>query len=46
MATVLIRNIGALVSGELAHPLIEADALYIDNGVFSEVGTSRRHRHK
>lgn len=41
MASVLIRNIGALVSGELAHPLIEADALYIDNGVFSEVGTSR-----
>ena len=41
MSSVLIRNIGAVVSGDLARPLIEADALYIEDGVFREVGTSR-----
>ncbi|HVR88305.1 MAG TPA: amidohydrolase family protein [Candidatus Limnocylindria bacterium] len=41
MSSVLIRNIGALVSGDLAHPLIEADAIYIEDGLFREVGSSR-----
>lgn len=41
MASVLIRNIGQLVSGDLADPLIQANSLYIDDGKFAEIDTSR-----
>lgn len=41
MASVLIRNIGQLVSGDLANPLLPSDALYIQDGVFAEIGTER-----
>jgi enamidase len=41
MGSVLIRNIGAIVSGDLASPLIDADAVYVEDGVIREVGTSR-----
>src|SRR4051794_9252405 len=41
MPTVLIRNIGAIVSGDLAAPLIEADSVYIEDGVIREVGSDR-----
>jgi enamidase len=38
--SILIRNVGALVTGDLSQPLADADAVYIDNGVIQEVGTS------
>ena len=41
MPSVLIQNIGCLVSGDVSAPLIEADSLYIEDGLFREVGTSR-----
>lgn len=41
MSTTLIRNIGALVSGDLLRPLIEADSLFIEDGRFAEIGTKR-----
>src|SRR5688500_16613900 len=41
MGSVLIRNIGAIVSGDLASPLIDADAVYIEDGLIQEVGTDR-----
>lgn len=41
MPSVLIRNIGALVSGDLSQPLLEADSLYIEDGVIREIGTPR-----
>src|SRR3954451_17085904 len=41
MGSVLIRNIGAVVSGDLASPLVDADAVYVEDGLIQEVGTSR-----
>ena len=41
MPSVLIQNIGCLVSGDVNAPLIEADSLYIEDGLFKAVGTSR-----
>ena len=41
MPSVLIRNIGAIVSGDLAAPLLEADSVYIEDGVIHEVGRRR-----
>lgn len=41
MSSVLIKNIGHLVSGDIARPLLEADSLYIEDGVFKEIGASR-----
>jgi enamidase len=39
--SLLIRNIGAIVSGDLAQPLAEADSIYVEEGRIREVGTSR-----
>jgi enamidase len=39
--SVLISNIGALVTGDLDHPLRDADSLYIEDGVIREVGSDR-----
>jgi enamidase len=39
--SVLIKNIGALVTGDLAQPLADADSLYIEDGLIREVGSSR-----
>jgi enamidase len=41
--SVLIRNIGALVTGDLLHPLADADAVYIEDGLVREVGSDRTH---
>lgn len=41
MASTLIYNIGAIVSGDLTRPLIDADAVYIEDGLIREVGTDR-----
>jgi len=41
MGTVLIHNIGALVTGDIKQPLSPADSIYIEDGLFSEIGTGR-----
>jgi enamidase len=38
--SLLIRNIGAMVSGDVAQPLAEADSLYAEDGRIVEVGTN------
>lgn len=40
MPTTLIRNIGAIVTGDLEHPLVDSDAVLLADGVVQEVGTS------
>src|SRR5947208_3104819 len=37
----LIRNIGTIVTGDLAQPLGEADSVYVEHGVIREVGSDR-----
>jgi enamidase len=41
MTSVLIRNIGAMVSGDLAAPTIDADSVYIEDGLIVEVGSRK-----
>lgn len=41
MGSVLIRNIGCLVSGDINSPLIEAESLFVQDGLIKEVGTER-----
>src|SRR5919106_722178 len=38
MSSVLIRNIGTLVTGDLKNPLRAADSIFIDDGVIKEIG--------
>lgn len=38
MPSLLITNIGALVTGDLKNPLRQADSIYIDNGTIREIG--------
>ncbi|MDL2259715.1 amidohydrolase family protein [Deltaproteobacteria bacterium OttesenSCG-928-K17] len=35
---VLIKNIGTLISGDIANPLLGADSIYIEDGLIAEVG--------
>ena len=39
MASVLIYNIGELVTGDIQSPISPADSIYIENGLFREIGT-------
>ncbi|MDE3100692.1 MAG: hypothetical protein KGJ98_00490 [Chloroflexota bacterium] len=41
MASILVRHIGVLVSGDLRSPRLDADPLFIENGLIAEVGTRR-----
>ncbi len=41
MSSTLIRNIGAIVTGDLAQPLSEADSVYVEDGLIREVGSDR-----
>lgn len=41
MSSTLIRNIGALVTGILDHPLRDADSILIEDGVFKDFGHRR-----
>jgi len=38
MSSLLIKNIGALVTGDINNPLRRADSIYIENGVIRSVG--------
>jgi enamidase len=39
--SVLIRNIGALASGDVRRPLLDASSIFIADGVIAEIGTDR-----
>src|SRR5712691_1429602 len=41
MSSLLIHDIGTIVSGDLSRPVIEADSVYVENGVIREVGSNR-----
>src|SRR3989304_6899781 len=38
MASILIKNIGTLVTGKLESPLRQADSIFIKDGVIQEIG--------
>ena len=38
MPSVLIKNIGTLISGDIANPVLDADAILIENGKISKIG--------
>jgi enamidase len=40
MASILIKNIGTLVTGKLENPLRAADTIFIDGGVIKEIGNA------
>lgn len=42
MSSILIQNIGTLVTGDIKNPISKADSLYIENGRFAEIGTTKR----
>ena len=41
MSSVLVNNIGTLITGDITAPIAPADALYIEKGLFKEIGTNR-----
>ena len=41
MASTLIYNIGTIVSGDLSRPTLDADTVYIEDGVVREVGSNK-----
>jgi enamidase len=38
MSSILIQNIGTLVTGDLKNPLRDANAIFIDGGIFRDIG--------
>ncbi len=42
MQSTLIYNIGTLITGDIENPLSKEDSIYIEDGRFVELGTSRR----
>jgi enamidase len=40
MSSILIKNIGTLVTGDLARPLRSADSIFIEGGLVREIGTA------
>lgn len=41
MGSILIYNIGCLISGNIREPVLPSDSIYIEDGVFKEIGTSK-----
>jgi enamidase len=41
MSSILIHNIGVLLTGDLEEPLSKKDSIYIEEGLFVEIGTNR-----
>ncbi|HEX6512713.1 MAG TPA: amidohydrolase family protein [Chloroflexota bacterium] len=41
MSSLLIHHIGTLCSGDIDEPLIQADSIYIEDGVLKEIGGGR-----
>jgi enamidase len=44
MSSLLIKNIGTLVTGDLTRPLRSADSIFIDDGVVKEIGRNLNSR--
>ena len=44
MSSVLIKNIGALVTGDLKSPLRRADSIYVEDGIVRVIGNGLNHR--
>jgi enamidase len=42
MSTVLVKNIGCLVSGDFAIPLLDADSIFVRDGIIKEIGKGLR----
>src|SRR5437762_12470855 len=40
MSSILIKNIGAIVTGDLKNPLRNANAIFIDGGIIREIGNN------
>src|SRR5713226_259817 len=40
MPSILIKNIGRLVTGDLKNPLRSADSIFIDNGLIKDIGNA------
>jgi enamidase len=41
MASLLIKNIGTMISGDITDPIIHADTLYIEDGFIKEIGNGK-----
>lgn len=39
MSAVLLKNIGTLLSGDISRPVLDADAVWVENGLITAVGT-------
>ena len=44
MASILINNIGTLVTGKLEDPLRKADSIYIEDGLVRAIGAGLKHK--
>jgi hypothetical protein len=42
MSTILIKNIGTLITGKLEGPLRQADSIFIKDGIVQTIGASLR----
>lgn len=42
MNSILIYNIGTLVTGDIKNPLSKADSIYIENGRFVQIGATKK----
>ena len=42
LSSILIRNIGTLLTGDLKEPLSKKNSIYIEDGRFVEIGTNRK----
>ncbi|MBI4775130.1 MAG: amidohydrolase family protein [Deltaproteobacteria bacterium] len=40
MKTLLIKNVGLMLSGEVEHPLLDADSILVEQGVIRRVGSA------
>jgi len=40
MSSILIKNIGAIVTGDLKNPLRNANSIFIDGGIIREIGNN------
>jgi enamidase len=38
MSSILIKNIGTMISGDIANPILDADAILIEDGKISKIG--------
>jgi len=40
MSTLLLKNIGTIVSGDITNPLLDGDAVYVEDGKIAKIGTT------